>query len=45
MPSWNNPESRKKSTSVILHNSFSSSNQSHNVDNGNGGSLVTAAVA
>jgi hypothetical protein len=43
--SWKNQESQKKSTSVILHNSFSSSNLSHNVDNGNGGSLAVAATA
>jgi hypothetical protein len=34
-----------KSMSVILQNSFSLSNSSFNVDNGNGGSLVAAAVA
>jgi hypothetical protein len=31
--------------SVILQNSFSSSNLSHNVDNGDGGSLVVAVAA
>jgi hypothetical protein len=46
MPGWNNQESQKKSTSVILQNSFSSSNLSHNVDNGNNNSFTfTAAVA
>ncbi len=45
MPGWNNQEGQKKSTSVILQNSFSLSNLSCNVDNGNGGSLVVAAAA
>jgi hypothetical protein len=45
MPGQNNQEGQKKSTSVILQNSFSLSNLSCNVDNGNGGSLVAAAAA
>jgi hypothetical protein len=45
MPDRNNQESQKKSTSVILQNSFSLSNISCNVDNGNGSSLVAAAAA
>jgi hypothetical protein len=45
MPSQNNQESWEKSMAVILQNSFSSSNLSHNVDNGNGGSLAAAVVA
>jgi hypothetical protein len=45
MPGQNNREGQKKSTSVIIQNSFSLSNLSCNVDNGNGGSLVVAAAA
>ncbi len=44
-PGWNNQESQKKSMSVILQNSFSLSNISWDVDNGDGGSLVVAAAA
>jgi hypothetical protein len=44
MPSWNIQESQQKLMSVSLHNSFSSSNLSHNVDNG-GGSCLAVAVA
>ncbi len=44
-PRLDNRESQKKSTSVFLQNSFSLSNISCNVDNGNGGSLVVAAAA
>ncbi len=40
-----NWESQIKSTSVILQNSFSLSNISCNVDNGNGGGLLVAVAA
>jgi hypothetical protein len=36
MPSWDNQKSQMKSMSVMLQNSFSLSNLSFNVDNGEG---------
>ncbi len=44
MPSRNNQESRTQSMSALLQNSFSLSNLSCNLDNGNGGSLVEAVA-
>jgi hypothetical protein len=41
-PSWNNQESQTKSMSVMIQSSFSLSNLSPNVDNGDTGSLVAA---
>jgi hypothetical protein len=45
MPSWNIQESQKKLMSVSIHNSFSSANLSHNVDNCGSGCFAAAVTA
>jgi hypothetical protein len=42
MSSWNNQESQTQSMSALLQNSFSLSNLSCNVDNGNGSAMPVA---